>query len=153
MGWAPALPGWGLADIGTGKLVDPVTMITDDPIEMTNWELQDFAVQVVRDWLSRQGRQLMSWQSNPEVDPAIWFIGDSGPEWVVVRGTRFPERAAPRPGNLAGIERQCARIGQKGHFASVAVCCPDTLMTDERLLRGHGMNVVFSGLEPIMGGN
>jgi hypothetical protein len=34
----------------------------------------------------------MSWQGNPSVDPSIWFVGDSGPEWVVVRAVSLDTR-------------------------------------------------------------
>ncbi|MCZ8124475.1 MAG: hypothetical protein O9277_13755 [Magnetospirillum sp.] len=63
--------GWGLSDLRTGRLVDPVSLISDELIEMTDWELQDFAVQVVRSYLEKQERTLMSWQGNPTVNPSI----------------------------------------------------------------------------------
>jgi hypothetical protein len=61
-----------------GRPVDPRALVTDERIEMTDWELHDMAVQVVREHLQQQGFELMSWQGNPEVDPSIWFIGKSG---------------------------------------------------------------------------
>ena len=69
--WAPHAGGWGLVDARTGKTVDPIAHVSDERIEMTNWELQDFAVQIVRDHLENTGRKLMSWQGNPAVDPSI----------------------------------------------------------------------------------
>ena len=79
--------------------MDPAALVTDARIPMTDWELHDFAVQVVRESLEREGCELMSWQGDPEVDPSIWFIGRSGhPEWVVVRAARFP---APHPAHPA----------------------------------------------------
>ena len=57
------------------------------------------AVQIIRNYLRKQGYQLMSCQGNPEVAPAIWYVGDSkGPEWVVVRVTKYPESRSVRPG-------------------------------------------------------
>ncbi len=83
--WVPVKNEWGLIDAITKKPLDPVTLITDEKIEMSAWEKHDMAVQVVREYLGKQGYELMSWQGNPEVDPSIWFIGDSKkPEWVVV---------------------------------------------------------------------
>jgi hypothetical protein len=71
--------GWGLIDAETGRmLIDPISFVSDEKIEMTDWELQDFAVQVVRDDLKTSGRELMSWNGNPEVMPSIWFVGDQG---------------------------------------------------------------------------
>ncbi len=80
--WRPTTPGWGLIDIRTGRPVEPPDLVTAEPVEMTDWELHDFAVQVVREQLESEVRQQMSWQSNPGVDPSIWFVGDDGPEWV-----------------------------------------------------------------------
>ena len=78
-GWHAAAPGWGLLDMATNRPITPPALITDEKIEMSAWELQDFAVQTVRDLLEKEGRKLMSWQGNPEVDPSLWFGGDHGP--------------------------------------------------------------------------
>lgn len=152
-GWVPERTGWGLIDAKTSKPIDPISLVTDEKIEMTPWELQDMAVQVVRTFLEKQGHRIMSWQGNPEVDPAIWFVGDSkGPEWVVVRTIKFPENHAPRPSNWQAIAGQCSRMSQVGHFASVALVSAEQPFQsqDEQpvpLLRGHAMHVRFIGLE------
>ncbi len=57
--------GWGLLDAETDVPIDPVARISDERIEMTDWELQDFAVQVLRDQLEKTGKKLMSWQGKP----------------------------------------------------------------------------------------
>jgi hypothetical protein len=49
--WDADMPGWGLLDADTRKPINPVTLITDQKIEMTPWEVHDMAVQVVRDYL------------------------------------------------------------------------------------------------------
>ena len=152
-GWVSAGSGWGLIDATTKKPIDPVSLVTDEQIPMTSWELQDMAVQVVRGHLEEQGYQLMSWQGNPEVDPAIWFVGDSrGPEWVVVRAIRYPEKRASRPQNWDDIVSRCARLSRIGHFASVAIVSTEQPFDSENeqavpLWRGHAMHVRFTGLE------
>ncbi len=149
-GWVPVYPGWGLVDLTTGRLINPAVLITDDEIEMTDWELQDFAVQVVRSELEDNGRKLMSWQSNPEVNPAIWFVGDSGPEWVVVRAVRYPEDEAAVPDNIHEIAEHCSHMSRVGHFVSVGVVCMDGFQTGEdKLLRGYRLMPIFSGLTSI----
>ena len=65
--WEPTDPGWGLLDARTRKLIDPPALISGEKIVMTDWELQDLAVQVVRDELAKEGRELMSWNGNPGV--------------------------------------------------------------------------------------
>ncbi len=151
-GWSPAHPGWGLLDAATGQPLHPVERVSDERIEMTAWELQDFAVQVVRTQLQKEGFKLMSWQSNPDVDPAIWFVGASGgPEWVVVRAARYPANSAARPDNWQAIAASCARQSRIGHFASVAFASTAQPFQQAGeaavpLWRGHGTHVNYAGL-------
>jgi hypothetical protein len=151
--WIPDKDGWGLIDASTGDPVDPLSLVTDEKIEMTSWELHDMAVQVVREYLENKGYELMSWQGNPEIDPSIWFVGDSkGPEWVVVRVTRYPESHAEPPGNWKDIVLQCATVSPEGHYASVALANSEQKFGSEDeeavpLWRGASMYIQFPGLE------
>ena len=154
-GWIADGFGWSLLDAKSSKPISPIELVTDEKIEVTRWELQDFAVQVVRDQLEKDGYQLMSWQGNPEVDPAIWFVGDSKrPEWVVVRAVRYPEKDAIRPTNWGAIAEGCAHMSQIGHFASVAFVSTDDPF-DPRggnavpLYRGHGVHISYEGLDRV----
>lgn len=149
--WRPMLPGWGLQDARTKTLINPVELITDEQIEITEWELHDFAVQIVRDQIKKEGKQIMSSQGNPAVDPSIWFVGDNGPEWVVVRSARYPQSTAARPINLAAIASACQKMSSRGNFASVA-CANSDIQHDStatKVLRGHGLVVKYEGLEQI----
>jgi hypothetical protein len=149
-GWMPQSGGWGLVDAKTGVSINPASLVNDELVEMTDWELHDFAVQIVRDHLEKSGKKLMSWQGDPHVDPSIWFVGDSGPEWIVVRAARYPKRDADAPGNWQDIAERCARVGNVGHFASVSVANADdpfdAAVPPNPLWRGHAMFVSFSGL-------
>jgi len=95
----------------------------------------------------------MSWQSNPQVDPSVWFIGSSGgPEWVVVRAATYPARSVPRPDNWDDIAEACSQMSDTGHFASVGIVSaaqPHEVPDEEPvpLWRGHAMQVRFKGLE------
>jgi hypothetical protein len=150
--WAAQVPGWGLLEAKSGKMIDPSALISDERIEMTDWELNDFAVQIVRDHLQKTGRKLMSWTSAPEVEPSIWFVGDGGPEWIVVRAVRYPTLKADPPANWKQIAARCAKLGTVGHFASVSVANADDAfdlsgsVPPEPLWRGHRMVVRFDGL-------
>lgn len=151
--WVADMPGWGLLDPDTRRPIDPVALVTDQKIEMTPWEVHDMAVQVVRDHLDKQGFELMSCQGHPEVNPSIWFIGQSKqPEWVVVRFAIFPANSAERPRNWQSIAASCAKMSTIGHFACVALASLDqpfesSVEASVPLWRGHGMHVRFMGLE------
>ena len=92
----------------------------------------------------------LSWQSNPVVEPSIWFVGDNGPEWVIVRSVRYPKTRADLPSEWQQIAAYCAKLGKVGHFASVAVANADDAFDPittppEPLWRGHGMKVRVCG--------
>jgi hypothetical protein len=153
--WVADMPGWGLIDASTRKPIDPIAFVTDEKIEMTQWEVNDMAVQIVRNYLQAEGFEIMTWQGDPEVDPAIWFVGESKqPEWVVVRSTAFPSKQAAVPSNWDAIAAQCRRLGASGYFASVAIASANQPFAslDEApvpLWRGHGMQIEFTGLEEV----
>lgn len=155
--WRPLLPGWGLQDAKTHQLINPPELITDQIVEMTDWELHDFAVQVVRQSLEGQGKELMSWQSNPGIDPSIWFVGEHGPEWVVVREVRYPKKEAEMPENIQEIIGYCSKMSEIGHFASVSFANIDDPFDPNAafsgnflpLYRGHGAHIRYEGLKPI----
>lgn len=84
-------------DARTGRTVDPPALVSDEKIEMTPWELQSFAVQVVRDPLADAGRSL-------------WFVGESGPEWGAQRATSPAKPCFPP--TLAKDGREPQRSGQ-----------------------------------------
>ena len=151
--WVTDMQGWGLLNAETRKPIDPVSLVTEEKIEMTPWEIRDMTVQVVRDHLRTEGFKLMSWQGNPEVDPSIWFVGKTGgPEWVVVRSAEFPDSNANRPTNWAAIADSCSKLSSTGHFASVSIVSLKQLFESNEevpipLWRGHRMHVSFDGLE------
>ena len=140
----PVMPRWGLVHAQTHNVVDPVGLMTDADIELTDWELHDFAIQIVRDDLQSKDRQIMSWTSNPEVNPSLWFVGDSGPEWVVVRAARYPQISAEPPDNIAEIALAASQIAKGGHFACVAFKHYESAL--KPICRGYPVDMEYEGL-------
>ena len=152
--FSPARPGWGLVDAATGLPVNPTEMVSDELIEMSDWELHDFAIQVVRSYLEKESKEVFSAQSSLHVDPSIWFKDGGKPCWVVVRAGRYPAKNANRPTNLENIKESCAKMSHTGFFASVTVAAArDPSDSEDKeirpLYRGHGMHVRFEGLESV----
>lgn len=92
---------------------------------MARWELRDFAVQAGRESLEREGRRILSGHHDPTRDPSLWFLGDDGPEWVVVRAVRRQALDAAPPPTLATVARALAGDARRGHFASVGFAHSD----------------------------
>jgi len=177
--WIPVFPNWGLValpnkktlsrlrtnqDEGWGLLVindptdsdtkavpvDPVKLVSAEKIEMTDWELQDLAVQIVRNSLPHD--KLMSWNSDPDVMPSLWFVGDYGPEWVIIKAVRYPATDAELPDDIARIAENCSKLSRRGNFAVVSVASdePSKLQgKPEPLYRGHLVDVNYQGMRKI----
>ena len=157
-GWEPETSGWGLISPESNLSVNPLDFVTDENIEVTEWELLGFAVQVVRDHIRHKLKfEIMSTLSDPGVNPSIWFVGSDGPEWVAVRAARYPSPQAAMPDNIGEIAEGCKGMGVVGHFASVVFANkleafdPDHGGVGMKLWRGHGVMIMFGGLERIFG--
>lgn len=152
-GWVPTAPNWGLVDPDSNASINPLDLVTEQDIEMTEWELLDFAVQVVHDYMQKQPEfQNISTLSDPRVNPSIWCDGPSGLEWVVVRAGRYPSTEAPMPDNISEISDQCQRKGNVGYFSSVVFANSEEAFdpvnngVGMKLWSGHSLKINFQGL-------
>lgn len=147
--WVPFLPDWGLIDAKTRLPFNPVNCITDENIEMTDWELQDFAVQVVRNSLVDEGHDIMSYSSHPGVYPSIWFVHDETPEWVVVTYALYPAMETSGQSIVEDVYKGMSTMAS-GNLAEVFIASSDELknLTNTPIppYRGHGLSISFKGL-------
>ena len=121
--WMPTESGWGLVNLKTDKVINPLDFVSDELIEMTDWELHDFAVQVVRNKLEQDGKKITGWNSDPEIQPSIWFKNGDELEWVVVKFSRYPNDKPNIPSNMATIATSVMKMSNagKGFFASLSI--------------------------------
>ncbi|EED31266.1 conserved hypothetical protein [gamma proteobacterium NOR5-3] len=124
---------------------------------MTDWELHDFAVQVVKSQLSEEGKNVFSTQSSRKIDPSIWYEHEGDTYWVIVREARYPNNQPAMPPHVADIANELSKIGKAGFFASIVVANhndsfdPNTKTPGSflPLYRGHAMSVKYEGLVSI----
>ena len=151
--WLCSGEGWNLLTLENRTPVIPPDLVTDEKIEMTDWELHDFAVQVARKELTESGDTVSAWNSNPELQPSLWLGGDAGLQWVVLQAVRFPQEAKI-PDNIHEIDEAYKVRGAKGNFAYVSFSnekqdIKTSLKDGEKPLpiyRGEKAIVSFSGL-------
>lgn len=118
--WVPERSGWGLIDPESKLPIEPRKLVTDEQIEMTDWELQDFAVLTVRKAIEATGCKVLSWHGDPHIAPSLWFeYQGSEPHWVVVRAGRSDRRTITPPTNFDQIAENFKSIGKTGHYATV----------------------------------
>ena len=155
--WQPNSSGWGLINADTNKVINPVDFVSDELIEITDWELHDFAIQVVCAGLGKQGKEIFAKQPSPKIDPSIWFQDGNGPHYVVVRAARHPEKEALLPNNINDIKLSCAEMSNSGYFASVILAnAEDPFDPNAKsngnflpLYRGYGMIPKYPGLSAL----
>lgn len=149
--WKPVNPGWGLVHAVDNTPVSPPDLDSDRAVEMTEWELYDFAVTCVRQHIERTlGRTVANYCNNPRINPSLFFEGDDSLEWVVVRVARG-EIGGRRPEDAMLTQAMLRDNGYPtGHFASIGVVSADG--PSEPLIRGAAMHVYFEGLEPLWDG-
>ena len=111
---------WRLISDFTQKSINPVNLLSDKKIAMTDWELQDLAVQVVRNHSKdKLGVKIMSSNSNSSVPPAIWFIGEGGPEWLAALMKSYPNQKPVNDCDLDHVASQCSTMSKTGSVADV----------------------------------
>jgi hypothetical protein len=155
-GYVPASSGTGLLDARTRVPVDPVSKVTTAPVEMSDWEVHDFAVQVVAGQLRKEGKDIKNTQSHLQIDPSIWFEDRVGAAGAVVRAVRYPGKDAPRPSSLPDMAQTVRRRNMRCFFASVGLASaeqsrPDNANRTLPLLRGGAMVSNYRGLEEVRG--
>ncbi len=142
----PIGQGWNLYHAVTGDLIDVEGIVSDLPVVMSEWELYDFAIQIVRDYIVNQLHyQILSYQNIIGIDPQLWFEDEHhNKKFVVIRYTKYPENKTPKPDNILAIKNNCNNYG--GYFASVAF---HGEKVPDLLYRGDKAYLVFGGLEEI----
>ncbi len=143
--------GWGMLHAKTRHLFDPAKFDLDAQIEMSDWEVHDFALQVLEKNINENYGAVLSKQSSLHIDPSIWFDGQKEISYVIFRSGRFPLMEAPRPDNIDDMYENFSIGDRLGYFASITVANHDQPTSDDilPLYRGQGMMVRFTELEPL----
>jgi len=152
VGWEVDASDWGLINPQTKELINPYGLVTDENIIMTDWEIQDFAVQVARNYIEgKLGFKILSSQGNPSVHPSLWFKGEEKDECVVIGSARFGDYVPELPSNIDAIIESVSSATDRVHFASVCFYHPEQKNNENvlPLYRGHSTGMKFSGLSLI----
>ena len=152
----PVKSGWGLVHARTKRQIDPIQLVSDELIEISDWELQDFSVNLVMSKLEAEGKFVYSTCSDPELHPSLWFVEAEKHYWVVVKGRRYPSSRVESKETLSKIAASIATTESSGYLAYVTVANSDDPFDYDAeqngnflpLYRGHGMVTKYNGLEP-----
>ncbi len=161
----PLKDGWNLSNLESGVSVVPDDFVDDVKVEMSEWELRNFSIQIVRDHIEKNLKDtILSYCDVIGIDPQVWFEDQQGNRcWVIVRN--FGLIDGSESSKFRGMEtRNPQLVPYDGYFAAVSVASsePVTLDLDAKLVplskrfdgsspiyRGDGFYVNFKGLERI----
>ncbi len=130
---------WNLFNSISGDCIIPENLVSDKKIEMSEWELHNFAIMQMRFMLKEQGFKIVSFQNVIGVDPQIWFVDlDGKNSWVVVRCSDI------KTDDLVEITRRCFKYN--GYLAKFDFVSNNS---DKKIYRGDRIGVNFKGFEKI----
>ena len=152
----PVNSGWGLVHARTKRQIDPIQLVSDELIEISDWELHDFAVNLVRCNLEAEGKFVYSMCSDSELHPSLWFVEAERHYWVVAKGRRHPSSRVESNETLLKIAASIVPRVSSGYLAYVTVANSDDPFDCDAEqngnflppYRGHGMVAKYNSLEP-----
>ncbi len=161
----PSSIGWNLFDAVKLTPLDPEAFDMTGQILMSDWELRNFAIQIVRDSITRDGSsEILSFTDVLGVDPQVWFQdADGNRAWVIVR--HCPQIKGDEWQAYTGMVKENPQLRPyDGFFAAVSLASSAAFLYDndgnhiplsERftgkapLYRGDGFHIKFDGLKRI----
>ena len=130
---------WNLFDSVSGDVIIPEKLVSDEKIEMSPWELHNFAIMQTRFMLKQQDYKIVSFQNVIGVDPQLWFLDDDGNNsWVVIRYNEI------NLDDLTEITRRCFKFN--GYLAKFEFISNNP---DKKIYRGDSIGVKFIGFEKV----
>lgn len=117
----PLGKGWNLYNLITNDYIDPLKIATDDEIEMSDWEFNNFAIFNVLQFLNKNGYKIHSFCDAPGIIPQIWFKDKNRkPAWVIVKYYFYPTKYEDV--KINEVDRVAAMVKQyDGYIAKVGL--------------------------------
>ena len=161
----PISKGWNLIHLVTGKNIVPAECANAKKIQMSDWELRNFGLQLVRNYITEQlSGNVLSFCDVIGIDPQLWFDDKSGRRsWVIVR--HYGLLTGQEKDDWINFEQSNRQLqGYDGFLGAVSLASAEPIVRDmegeiippsERfsgsapLYRGDKFYVKFDGLQRI----
>jgi len=134
---------WNLYDIRTNEIVNPLTIASDEKTIMSDYEFNNMAVDIVKNYIRKENMKFESYCDIIGVYPQIWFH-DKNDElsWVYVT---YSTSGKFNDANKE-IDKLVKGIPQfNGYLAQVGLVCAEK----EGPYRGSDFYIKFNGLEKV----
>ncbi len=154
-GWTIVNSGWGLVDARTNKALDPFSLVSDEKIEMSEYEIHEIGVSHVHEnFLERtMGYKVTSWFKDLGVYPSITFINYHGEECHVFVGVSHSSEPSKKIDLYLDLMKAALsrRPESKIYFARVRVVNSNDDFKSPKmtLYRGHPTSCGMPSLQSI----
>ena len=144
----PKTNGLNLFNTKTDDIIYPDKLVTDEKIEISQWEMRNIGIKFILNYLKTKGYTIVSHQDTLEVDPQIWFKNlDDKKYWVIIRcGGKYAGKSNSdlKPEKLDEIIRRCFKYD--GYYAEILF---EPKNTSDKIYRGDSLKIIFNGLEKV----
>jgi len=142
----PLSNGWNLYDPLTGNDIIPEDLGDDLPIKLSDWEILNFAIQIVIDDIKKKGWKIFSFCDLPEINPQIWIEDNFEKRcWVIVKNIEKEEDNDPH--KWINIIKDSNIIENfDGYFAGVRFLSNNGSNT---ILRGEAAIIDYKGIKSV----
>lgn len=146
-GLRPMTTGWYLLNAKTHEWIKPLELATDERTPMSEWEKNNFAIQVVIQQMEKEGNKILSFCDVIGVEPQIWFENNKGERcWVLVK--YLFDSADNDYHKWIGLENLSPTLKKyDGFFAGVEF--RNAYDFSPCLYRGEPANINFRGLQRV----
>ena len=136
---------WNLINPFTGKRIDPIAISSDDPVEVSDWELRNWSINIVSGYLKKEGLERLSFSDAPGIDPQMWFRDKGGREcWIEVLYSVYPSDGKELTFSYDNWPDEVMR--HDGYAARVSFAGAEDM---SKLYRTQPADVNFRGLEKV----
>jgi hypothetical protein len=140
----PLSNGWNLYDPLTGDNIIPEDLGNELPIQLSDWEMLNFAIQIVIDDIKKKSWKIFSFCDLLEINPQIWIEDNFGRRsWVIVRNIEKEEDNEPH--RWINIIKDTSILEDfDGYFAGVRFLSTNGSNT---ILRGEASFIDYKGIK------
>jgi hypothetical protein len=147
----PSVESLAFEDVATGAVLTESTFNTRARMEISDWEVLDFAIQCVRSELEQKGYEVEFWNSEPGADAHIVAHKDHAKTRIVVGAARYPadQPIFDRDRLMSVAETTLIECGNLATAAVTLAHADDAFLGDYAtpLYRGEPATIRFKGLE------
>jgi len=156
--WIPANSGWGLRHARTDEPVHPRDLLTNDDIEISDWEVQDIGLRRIVADIKKSGGTIVSFNSDPTVKPSLYFEDEHNTlHFVVLSTSRYPFEPKLSEDITSEIKKRSGYFISSGFRAEITLVSADDPFDPNAksngnylpLIRGKGYHQKFTGLIPL----